>query len=408
MDLKWLVLAVVTAVYLYSLLLHVIRMRSANNPIPANVSDVYDRETYLKWRSYHADKSRFAIITTTASFAVDMALLAFNLYAAFAGLFSKEDLFLQMFAVFLLSALSSLVMLPFSWHETMGIEEKYGFNKATAKTFWTDQLKEFVISLILMVAIGGILMAVHRALGDWLILVFAVLMTLLMLGIAFLYPVISRIFNKFKPLEEGEMKDKITALLEKNGYRVRAIKVMDASRRTTKTNAYFTGFGKMKTIVLYDTLVESMTPEEVCAVFAHEMGHGLHRDTLKNQLLTFVQMLILGVLAWLTLRSAELFVPFGFDGINYGFAILLIMNAEFALIAPLFGLIVNWFSRRAEYRADAQAVKEGYAEELISALKKLSKRNLSDLAPSPLLVKLEYSHPTLSQRIDAIEKLKKS
>jgi STE24 endopeptidase len=179
---------------------------------------------------------------------------------------------------------------------------------------------------------------------------------------------------------------------------------MDASRRTTKTNAYFSGFGKMKTIVLYDTLIESMTPDEICAVFAHEMGHGLHKDTLKNQILTFVQMMILSVLAWLTLRTPALFNAFGFDRVNYGFAIILIMSAEFALIAPLFGLLANWLSRRAEYRADAQAVEEGYGAALISALKKLTRENFGELAPSPLLVLLNYSHPTLSQRIAAIEK----
>ena len=406
MNLKVLVLIVVTLIWLYDLLLNVIRMRSAKNQIPDNVADVYDRETYLKWRSYHADKSRFAVVTSTVSFIIELALLVFNAYAAFAGLFPTENPFLQMFAVFLLSALSSLIMIPFSWHETMVIEEKYGFNKSTAKTFWADQVKSFIISLIITLAVGAILMKVHATLGDWMILAFAVLMTLLLLGIIFFYPVFSKIFNKFKPLEDGDLKDKLTGLLEKNGYKVRAIKVMDASRRTTKSNAYFTGFGKMKTIVLYDTLVESLTPDEICAVFAHEMGHGLHKDTLKRQLLSFVQMFVLGVLAWLTLRTTGLFTAFGFSGINYGFAVLLIMSAEFPLVAPLFGLLTNYVSRRAEYRADDQAVKEGYGEELIHTLKKLAKNNLADLAPSPLLVKLEYSHPTLSQRIDAIQSIK--
>ena len=406
MNLKVLVLIVVTLIWLYDLLLNVIRMRSAKNQIPDNVADVYDRETYLKWRSYHADKSRFAVVTSTVSFIIELALLVFNAYAAFAGLFPTENPFLQMFAVFLLSALSSLIMIPFSWHETMVIEEKYGFNKSTAKTFWADQVKSFIISLIITLAVGAILMKVHATLGDWMILAFAVLMMLLLLGIIFFYPVFSKIFNKFKPLEDGDLKDKLTGLLEKNGYKVRAIKVMDASRRTTKSNAYFTGFGKMKTIVLYDTLVESLTPDEICAVFAHEMGHGLHKDTLKRQLLSFVQMFVLGVLAWLTLRTTGLFTAFGFSGINYGFAVLLIMSAEFPLVAPLFGLLTNYVSRRAEYRADAQAVNEGYGEELIHTLKKLAKNNLADLAPSPLLVKLEYSHPTLSQRIDAIQSIK--
>lgn len=404
MNYKPIVLIVFTAVYLYNLMLAVIHIRSAKNPIPANVADVYDEETYRNWRAYHAEKSRFSILTSTISFVVDLILLAFNVYAAFAHLFA-DTTFMQMFAVLLLSAVCSLLMIPLSWHNTMVIEQKYGFNKSTAKTFWADQAKEFLIGMILMTGIGALLMWVHQALGDWLILVFAILMTLFALIISFLYPVLSKIFNKFTALEDGELKEKLSALLQKNGYQVRGIKVMDASRRTTKSNAYFSGFGKMKTIVLYDTLVETMTPDEICAVFAHELGHGLHKDTLKNQILSFFQMAVLGVLAWLTLRTADLFLSFGFSTVNYGFAIILIMSVEFALIAPLFSLLVNYISRKAEYRADAQAVKEGYGKQLISALKKLARQNYADLAPSALLVKLEYSHPTLSQRIEAIDEL---
>ena len=405
MNFKTTAIAVFILVYLYNLLLTVIHMRSAGNPVPANVADVYDRETYQKWRSYHAEKSRFAILTSTVSFLADLLLLGLNAYSAFAGLF-PETPFMQMFAVLLLSAFASLLEIPFSWYNTMTIEEKYGFNKSTAKTFAADQIKEFLIGLLLMTGIGALLLWVHQALGDWLILAFAILMTVFGLIISFLYPVLSKVFNKFKPLEDGELREEITALLEKNGYRVRAIKVMDASRRTTKSNAYFSGFGKMKTIVLYDTLIESMTTKEICAVFAHEMGHGLHKDTLRNQVLSFLQMTVLGVLSWLTLRTPDLFAAFGFEGVNYGFAMILIMSVEYALIAPLFGLISNYFSRKAEYRADAQAVQEGYGVELISALKKLARQNYADLAPSPLLVRLEYSHPTLSQRIAAIESSK--
>ena len=407
MDFKALVLIIVTVVYLYNLLLDVIRMRSAANPVPANVADVYDKETYGKWRAYHAEKSRFSIVTATVSWIADMVLLGLNVYAAFAGLFPKSD-YMQIFAVILLSALTGVIMLPLEWYNTMVIEEKYGFNKSTAKTFWADQLKSFLIGLLLMTFICFLLMWVHRALGDWLIVAFAGLMTLLILLFAFLYPVFSRIFNKFKPLEDGELKDKLVALLEKNGYKVRDIKVMDASRRTTKSNAYFSGFGKMKTIVLYDTLVETMTPDEICAVFAHELGHGLHKDTLRNQVITGVQMIVLAVLAWLTLRTPELFRAFGFEDVNYGFALILVMSVEFALVAPLFSLLANWFSRKAEYAADAHAVKEGCGAELVTALKKLARENFAELAPSPLLVKLEYSHPPLSKRIEAIEKAMKA
>ena len=402
MYVKIIAIAVLSIVYLYNLLLSVINMRSADNPIPANVADVYDEDTYLKWRSYHAEKTKFGIVTSTVTFVIELILFSCNLYARFAGLFPKTS-FMQMFAVFLLSSLASLLLIPFSWYNTMVIEEKYGFNRSSGKTFWADQVKEFLIGLLIMIVIGSLLMWVHQKLGDWLIVAFAGLMMLLVLGVSFLYPVLSRIFNKFVPLEDGEVKEKLTGLLEMNGYHVRDIKVMDASRRTTKSNAYFTGFGKMKTIVLFDTLVESMTTEEICAVFAHELGHGLHKDTLKNQVLSFFQLIVLAVLAWLTLRTEGIFNAFGFEEVNYGFALLLISSVEFALISPLFGLVINYFSRRAEYRADAQAVKEGYGEQLISALKKLARQNFSDLAPSSILVKLEYSHPTLSQRIKAIE-----
>lgn len=402
MDYKVFVLLIITAVYLYQLMLNLIRSRSAGNPVPANVSDVYDHDTYQKWLSYHSEKTHSSIWTSTVSFILDLILFAFNLYSAFASLFPPSP-FMQLFAVLLLSELSSLLLLPFSWRDTMVIEEKYGFNKSTAKTFWSDQIKGVLISLLVLVGIGALLMWAHQSLGDWLVLAFAALLMIFLLAVVFLFPLLSRIFNKFKPLEDSNLKEKLTSLLEKNGYRVRDIKVMDASRRTTKSNAYFSGFGRLKTIVLYDTLIESMTSDEICAVFAHELGHGLHRDVLKNQLLSFLQILILSVLAWLTLRTEGIFYSFGFSGINYGFAMILVMSVEFTVIAPLFGLITNHFSRKAEFKADEHAVLEGYGPELISALKKLARQNFSELSPSPLLVKLEYSHPPLSQRIQAIE-----
>lgn len=403
MNYKLITIIILTAVYLWGLLLNMISMRSVKNPVPVNVADVYDPDTYRKWREYKKEKSRLGVISETVSFGISLLLIIPNVYAAFAGLFPKTA-FVQMLSVILLSAVSDLLLIPFSWHNTMVIEEKYGFNRTGKKTFWMDELKSFFIGILISVIIGSLLMWIHQALGDLLIIVFAGAMTLLLLGITFLYPMMSRIFNKFTPLEDGELKEKLTGLLEKHGYKVRAIQVMDASRRTTKSNAYFSGFGKMKTIVLYDTMIQQMTTDEICAVFAHEMGHGLHKDTLRNQVMSFLMMLVVGVLAWLTLRTEGIWPAFGFDGINYGFAMILIMSAEFALISPLFGLLTNYLSRRAEYRADAQAVQEGYGEALISGLKKLSRENFADLAPSPLLVKLEYSHPTLSQRIDAIRK----
>ena len=404
MNFKVLALVLVSVEFVYRLVIDYLDWKSMKNPLPATVADVFDAAEYQKWKEYHEEKAKLGLFSSVVTFVVSLLALGLNWYAAFAGLFPDHPIW-GIFSVLLFSSLIGLVTLPFSYVDVMKIEEKYGFNRSTKKTFWIDQLKSFLIGLVVLTLVGIIIMAIHQLLGDWLILAMAVVLTALILCISFLYPVFSKIFNKFVDLEEGELKDKLTALLQKNGYQVRAIQVMDASKRSTKMNAYFTGFGKMKTIVLYDTLKENMSPDEICAVFSHEMGHGLHKDTLKNQILTFVQMLILAVLAWLTLRTPECFTDFGFDDVNYAFAMLLIMSVEFAVFAPLFGLIVNFFSRRAEYRADAQAVKEGYGDALVSALKILAKSNFVNLSPDPLVVKLEYSHPTLDQRIVAIERL---
>ena len=408
MNYKLLAVLAITVVFIYELVLEILDRRSRSNPIPENVADIYDRETYLKWRDYQGEKSRVSLIHTIVSTAVCLALLIFNVYAAFARLFPKGD-FMQMFSVILLSALTDLLLLPLAWYDTMVVEEKYGFNRTSKKTFFLDAVKEFIIPLGILSLVGLLLMVTYKALGDWMIVVFAAVMMIFILAVVLLYPILSKIFNKFTPLEEGELKERLTELLEKHGYTVRAINVMDGSRRSTKSNAYFTGFGKMKTIVLYDTLIANMSTDEICAVFAHEMGHGLHKDTLKNQFLTALQILILAVLAWLTLRTPAVFTAFGFDKINYGFALIMIMSVEYALLSPLMTFVANVLSRKAEFRADEQAVREGYGEFLISALKKLAKENFADLSPDPLLVKLSYSHPPISERIAAIEtEIKKS
>ena len=405
-DMIWkiVVIAAAVLVWLWQLFLARLSMRSKDRPIPETVRDVYDGETYRRRILYSAEKNRLGMWKATAGFAVDLAFLVFNVYAAFAGLFDPDP-WRQMFGVMLLFMIGSLVSIPFDWYDTMRIEQKYGFNRTKAGTFVADRVKELVLRFGLLLGLGSMLMGLHRSFGNWLILLFAAFATLILLFFAFIFPFFSRIFNKFKPLEDGELREKLTALLEKNGYRVRAINVMDASRRSTKANAYFAGFGRTKTIVLYDTLVEAMTTDEIVAVFAHELGHGLHKDTLKNQFLTFFEMLILGVLAWGVLKLPALFHAFGFTAdVNYGFALIVILSAGLEFLWPLLGLVGNWVSRRAEYRADAHAVKEGYGEALISALKKLARQNYNDLAPSPLLVALTYSHPTLAQRIDAIRK----
>ena len=404
MNWKLLVLLLMALGHAYRLALHIVSRRSAKNPAPANVADVYDAETYQRWQAYSAEKNRLQVFSTLLSFVLTLVLLLLNAHAAFASLFPASG-FMQLLAVVLFQTLVETVAnVGLNWVDTMVIEQKYGFNRTTTKTFVIDQIRNFIIEILLSTLLMTVLMWLHTAMRDWVILLFAGVVFGFTLLISFLYgPVFSRIGNKFVPLEEGELKEKLMALLTKHGYQVKAIEVMDASRRTTKLNAYFTGFGKLKSIVLYDNLVNAMSTDEICAVFADELGHGLHKDVLKQQILNLGNLLLMAVTVWLCVRDSALHTAFGFAAVNYGFAFIL-LGFGLGLVQPLTGLVTNAYSRHAEYRADQQAVKEGYGEYLTAGLKKLAKENFAHLAPSPLLVALEYSHPPLSQRITAIEK----
>ena len=390
---------------LYQLVLRILQYRSANNPTPENLADVYDADTYTRWKRYSAEHSGLSILSGIVGCAVSVLMLATNVYSAFASIFGA-GWFWQLFSVILLeSVVGTVVGALFSYIGTMKIEEKYGFNRSTMKTFVIDKIRGFIIEMLLSVGIVVLLRAVHVWLGNWMILLFAVAIFLVTLVISFLYPILSRIGNKFTPLEDGELRDRLLDLLTKHGYTVKAIEVMDASRRTTKLNAYFTGFGKMKTIVLYDNLINAMTTDEICSVFAHELGHGLNRDVLQGQIMNFGNLLIMSLIVWGAVSVPALYTAFGFGEVNYGFAYIL-LSAGLGLVQPLTSLVMNARSRKAEYRADEQAVKEGYGEAMVSALKKLARENFAHLAPSKINVVLEYSHPPLGERINAIQKLK--
>lgn len=402
MEEKILIIALALIGSMFPILMNIFKRKSATNPIPENVKDVYDEETYKKWRSYTAEHSRLDLINGIVSLVITVGLLATNAFSAFATLF--PDIFSwKIISVILLdTAVSQVVSIIFSYFSTMVIEQKYGFNKSTMKTFVVDKIRGIIISLALSLALAFTMAGLHTWLGDYIIILLAAVMFVFSLLVSFLYPYLSRIGNKFTSLEEGELRTKLMELLTGHGYKVRDIKVMDASKRTTKLNAYFTGFGSTKTIVLYDNLVNAMTTEEICAVFAHELGHGLHKDVMKMQIMSIGNMLLIGVAAWLSVREMGLHTAFGFGEVNYGFAYML-TGLFISLIQPLTSLLINLYSRKAEYRADRQAVSEGYGEAMIGALKKLARENFAELAPTRISVLLEYSHPPLAERIAAVE-----
>ncbi|MBO5109088.1 MAG: M48 family metallopeptidase [Clostridia bacterium] len=398
---KWTVLLLVILSHVYYGVLEIVRYRSANNPTPANVADVYDAETYQKWKQYCAEHCRLKLVGVLVSCLATLALLSTNAYAAFAALFSNGA---QLFSVVLLEvAVSTLLEIPQNYIATMVIEQKYGFNRSSVKTFVFDSIRSLVLGFALTYGLAGLISVFHQATGDRMILWIAVALFAFTFVVMLLYPIFRRLGNKFVSLEEGELKDRLMQLLASHGYEVKAIEVMDASRRTTKLNAYFTGFGKMKRIVLFDTLLNAMTTDEICAVFAHELGHGLHKDVLKQQIMNFVNMFLMGFLAWLAVKEPAFHKAFGFDSVNYGFAYVL-LGVGLGVLQPFTGILMNAYSRHAEYRADRQAVKEGYGSAMTAALKKLAKENFSHLAPSRVNVVMEYSHPPLSDRLSSVEK----
>lgn len=299
--------------------------------------------------------------------------------------------------------LKSLLDIPFSYIKNFRIEEKYGFNKTTKKTFVLDLVK----SLVMMIVLGGGILYVLLTLylqSDNFILYTWLFLIVIMVFVNILYTrIFIRIFNKLTPLPDGELKDKIMEFAQKTGTSIKSISVMDASRRTRKLNAFFSGFGKFKSIVLFDNLIEKLKSDEIVAVLAHEIGHGKHKDTVRNLFLALAQMGVMLVLLQLFLSWEALSVSFGFESVNIGFGLIL-FSVFLSPIDILLDIPLSALSRWAEYRADGYAKEHGYGTAMISALKRLAQENFANLTPHPLMVKMTYSHPPISQRINALQK----
>lgn len=408
MNFKLAALIMMALTFLFQMYMEWLDMRSADRPLPDNVKDIYDKEAYEKWLQYHKEKTRLSFYRRFVSYLFLFAMIGANVYAMIVNGLSLSGDYTAAIGVLIADIIICLIYdIPFEYVDSMIIEQKYGFNRMTKKTFVIDQIKNLMINMILTCGLCSLFVLIHKALGNWLLVVFSGVLFLLILLIAFLFPVFSKIFNKFEPLPDGELRERLVELLEKNNCTVKEIKIMDGSRRSSKANAYFTGFGKMKTIVLYDTLLEQMTADEIVAVFAHEMGHNKHKDTLKMQLMNIVNIVIMVWIAWALVSKPGIYADFGFTGLNYGFAFVLLSSVCLSFLSPFVGLFTSFLSRRFEYSADSFAAQNGHGKALISALKVLSRNSFVCLSPHPLLVKLTYDHPTVSQRIRALEKASK-
>ena len=404
MNYKWMAFLVIAITFLFETYVEWLKIKSAERQIPDNVKDIYDKQSYNKWLAYYKEKIKVSFIRHIVSYLTAFLIVGLDVYANIVNQLSLNGDYAAAVGVLIADTVISLIYsVPCEYMDSMVVEQKYGFNHTTKKTFFTDQIKDMVFDILLTSGICCLFIWIHHALGDWLLLVFTGVMLLFVLLIVFLAPVIGKIKNKFEPLPDGKLKERLSALLLENGCTVKAIHVMDGSKRSSKANAYFSGFGKSKTIVLYDTLLEQMTEDEIVAVFAHEMGHNKHKDTLKMYGFSILNVIICVFAAWKLVSVPEIYLDFGFEGLNYGFAFYLLATVFLAFFSPFFGLLSGALSRRAEYAADRFAAENGYGEALISALKVLSKNSFVCLAPHPLLVALTSTHPTVSQRITALE-----
>ena len=382
-------------------------IRKHADRIPDMFQGTINEETYRKSVNYSLEKNRFELVSGI----LEAGLL---IVFVFSGLLGSLDVlstqwsihpYLQgAFYIFLISLLFRIVTLPLSLYSQFVIEARYGFNRMTLRLFFIDFLKGLVIQLILLLPLISVLFWFMETTGElWWVWAF-VFVTLFQVVVTILYPlVIAPLFNKFTPLEEGPLKEQILNLAERLGFRTRGIFVMDSSRRTQHANAYFTGLGRVKRIVLFDTLLAVLSNDEIAAVLAHEIGHEKRKHIVRMFLVSSI-FLILGLLVLNALLSyAPLYEAFYFQRISYQ-GILVIISFCSGPFTFFLTPLINAFSRRHEYQADRFAAEQaGLGKALASALLTLGKENLTNLTPHPWYSFYYYSHPTLSERIQALE-----
>lgn len=384
--------------------------KSANKNIPKPLEGIYDEESYRKSQEYGATNYRFSLITGSVSFLVTVAILYFGWFGTldqWVRGFAQNELVLSLYFFGVLYFISDILTIPFQLYGTFVIEEKFGFNKSSIKTFIVDKLKGYVLAIllggILLVALILLVFALGKDFWLWFWLVISVFMIFMNMFYASL---IVPLFNKLTPLASGDLRTAIEEYARKVSFPLTNIFVIDGSKRSSKANAFFSGFGKNKKVVLYDTLIEKHTNEELVAVLAHEVGHFKKKHIIGSMILGIAQTGLMLYLLSQMIFSSEVTWAMGGETT----ALHLNMLAFGILYSPLskvLGILMSVYSRKNEYEADAYASITYDNAPLESALKKLSGDNLSNLTPHPLYVFLNYSHPTLLQRITAMRQYSK-
>ncbi len=390
---------------LLSLIVETLNVRNVSTEIPKEFRGIYDNEKYAQSQRYLKDTTRFEQVQAVIMLPLTIAFILLGGFSWINGMaLNASEHMIAQGLVFggILMLLGQIVGLPFSIYSTFVIEEKYGFNKTTIKTFVIDLVKGLLLIVLLGAPIFALVLWIFSTVANAWLWAWGSL-SIIQLFIMFIAPVvILPLFNKFTPLEDGDLRSAIEKFAAAQKFTLSGIFKIDGSKRSTKSNAYFTGFGNMKRIALFDTLIDNHSAEELVGVLAHEIGHCKRGHIKQGIVISLVSSLLMFFILSLFIAKGGLYAAFGIEGTPL-YAGLIFFGFLYAPISMILGLLGTILSRKHEFEADAFAAETTQAPgAMIDALKKLSVDNLSNLTPHPLKVFLEYSHPPVLERIKAL------
>ena len=403
------ILVILTANFILDQTLAYLNLSHLKSTIPSALKGIYEDDKYAQSQAYTKANTKFGFITETFSFILTFVVLKMGLLGQLNDALSisySNPIVLALVFFGILFIASDVLNIPFSLYSTFVIEEKFGFNKTTLKTFVIDKLKGYVLTALIGSVIISILLYLTTTIGENFWIYFWAVVSVLMVGINMFYTsLILPLFNKLTPLEDGELKTAITAYSQKTDFPLDNIYVIDGSKRSNKANAFFSGIGKKKKIVLYDTLINNHSIEELVAVLAHEVGHFKRKHIITTMILAVAQV---GFMLFLLSKFAfntELSQALGAK--SYAMHLNLVaFTMMYAPISSITSILMNLLSRKNEFEADDYASETYSSKALQVALKKLSVNNLSNLTPHPAVVFVSYSHPPMLARLENLERHK--
>ena len=405
---NWLLLIIIFLLgnYLLEQILSYLNIKALVTKVPEEFQEIFDAEKYRKSQEYTKATSKFELVQSTVSILILLIFLlagGFNSVDIFIRSFNQGDIVTGILYIACLILLSSMLSIPFNFYATFVIEERFGFNKTTKKTFFSDIIKGIILSILIGAPILYLILWFFETTGGLAWLYCWAGLTGISILLQFLAPVlIMPLFNKFTPIEDGTLKEKILSFAKNASFSIQGIYTMDGSKRSSKLNAFFTGFGKFRKIVFYDTLLQKLDDDEIIAVLAHEMGHYKHRHLIKMMAISICQTGLLFFLLSLFIGNENLFAAFQMEHLSI-YGALIFFSFIFSPLSLLLGIAVNVLTRKHEFQADQYAAKPpSNGSALISGLKKLSLANLSNLTPHPAMVFFHYSHPPVLERIRAL------